>query len=260
MNKQRKSFKFILMVAFSLVSLVSSANASAFRVLFIGNSFTGFSKPELERFKLASNLDDEFGYEFIGGIDLFGHLNRPETLARIQNGQWDYVVLQDHSLQTYVRFEKFTSAITDLAALVRETGAEPILFQTFARLESGGYRLRQVTVNQRYRDLGETLNIHVMAVGEAWLHLHDTNLAYFNRLHQTDRIHQTPLGATIVAGALYKTLYDTDLSWAPMESVAKNAVLQTIDTRPAHLNGDREREQRRQQAISMLPVLALLSE
>lgn len=214
-----------------LLGLSMSFQANAFRVLFIGNSFTGFSKPSLEQFRRASPLEeDKFGYVFVGGRSLDYHVNQAATVDIIRNGNWDYVVLQDHSKQTLFFLDLFNSAVRELAGIIRESGAEPVLFQTWARLENGNYSLRQQEVNRQYNRLASELGIHVMNVGEVWLSIYNTNRSYFNRLYQSDGIHQTPLGATIVAAAAYKVMYDTDLSWAPMEATARRAVLDNVST------------------------------
>ncbi len=220
-----------------MLCLSISTQAQAFRVLFIGNSFTGFSQSSLERFRNASPLGaDEFGYIILGGSNLNFHLNQAATVESIRNGNWDYVVLQDHSRQTLFFLDLFDSAVRALTDIIRESGAEPVLFQTWARLEQGNYASRQALVNRRYNELAAELDIHVMSVGQTWLSIYNNDRNYFNRLHDPDRIHQTPLGASLVAGAAYRFMYDTDLSWAPMESTAKRAVLGNVSTRPAHQN------------------------
>lgn len=237
MHKTHIKAKFLLLGCVCLLCLSISTQSHAFRVLFIGNSFTGFSQSSLERFRNASPLgSDEFGYIFVGGSNLNFHLNQTATVEAIRNGNWDYVVLQDHSRQTLFFLDLFDSAVRALTTVVRESGAEPILFQTWARLEDGSYGSRQALVNRRYNERAAELGIHVMSVGQTWLSLYNTNRNYFNRLHDPDRIHQTPVGASIVAGAAYKFMYDTDLSWAPMESTARGAVLSNVRTRAAHQN------------------------
>lgn len=237
MRNRNARLRSLLLGCVCLFCLSISAQANAFRVLFIGNSFTGFSQSSLERFRNTSPLgDDEFGYIFVGGASLDFHRKQAGTIEAIRNGQWDYVVLQDHSRQTLFLLDLFDSAVRELTTVVRESGAEPILFQTWARLEDGSYSPRQQLVNRRYNELAAELDIHVMSVGQTWLSIYNSDRAYFNRLHDPDRIHQTPLGASIVAGAAYKFLYDTDLSWAPMEPTARSAVLTNVATRPAHQN------------------------
>lgn len=214
-----------------------SAQAKAFRVLFIGNSFTDISSTTIEHFRIVSPLgDDVFRYHAISGRSLDYHLQQQVTLDLINDGSWDYVMLQDHSQQTLFHLNLFNSAVREFANIVRDAGAEPVLFETWARLQTGGYSHRQAAVNSHYTNIAEELNIHVMSVGQVWLSIYNSNRSFFNRLHSDDRIHQTTTGSATVASAVYKVLYDTDLTWAPIDELSRQAVLINVSTRKAHTN------------------------
>ncbi len=221
----------------SLVFLLISWECHAFKVLFIGNSFTGFSSPVIKSFNAVSPLgDDEIAFIFAGGRFLTYHLEQQRTLDIIANNEWDYVVLQDHSRSTLLDLASFENSVREFTKIIRKSGAEPILFQTWARLQGSNYRLKQIAVNERYDNIAAELDLHVMRIGKVWLSAYQTNRPFFDRLFDNDQIHQTRLGSGIVAAAVFKTLYDTDLAWAPIDSVSRQFVLNNIETRAPFTN------------------------
>lgn len=240
--KRVHKLKLFFLTVMVLVSVLFASQCLAFRVLFVGNSFTRLSIPTLQGMKSISPLgDDFFAYEYVDGSTLSDHTRRPETIEAIINGKWDYVVLQDHSRQTLNHRNSFDSAVRTLVALIRESGAEPILFMTWARLEQSGYTPRQLSVIAAYRVMGQELGVSVAEVGSVWLTMYNTNRSVFNRMFDSDGIHQTQLGAQAVGASIYKIMYDTDLSWASGSLSIKSAALALNTTRETHSNSSLSR-------------------
>ncbi|GHA15852.1 hypothetical protein GCM10008090_26850 [Arenicella chitinivorans] len=234
--------------------------ASAFKVLFVGNSFTGFSATTLQRFA-ASNPqgEDIFHYEYVGGISLSEHARRSQTLALIRDGHWDYVVLQDHSTQVIRHYGHFVSGIKELVTEVRASGAEPILFQTWARLQTGNYPGDQVRISQAYLDIGAELDVSVARVGDLWFEMYRNARTVFDRLFQEDQIHPTDFGTFAVAVSVYRVMYGGDLAWSPTAGVGtagdvmRTSALRLNVTRAAHYNTVTGRK-----AKAMCPAIELL--
>lgn len=240
--------------------LLTSMPASAFKVLFVGNSFTGFSATTLQRFA-ANNPqgEDTFQYEYVGGISLSEHARRPQTLALIRDGHWDYVVLQDHSTQAIRHPGYFVSGIKDLVAEVRASGAEPILFQTWARLQTGNYPGDQIRISQAYLDIGAELEVSVARVGDLWFEMYRNSRSVFDRMFQEDLIHPTDFGTFAVAVSVYRVMYAGDLGWSPTAGVGsagdvmRASALRLNTTREAHFNPVNGRK-----AKAVIPAIELL--
>ncbi len=84
---------------FVLVALVGSVQAQQTRVLFLGNSYTAFnSLPSLTRL-LALSLGDTMvvSSSMPGGYTFNDHTTNAVSMAAIQEGNWDFVVLQEQS-------------------------------------------------------------------------------------------------------------------------------------------------------------------
>ncbi len=201
----------------TLILISSIGHANAARVLFIGNSFTGFTMATVKRFETISPLGPhQFQFEFVGGITLQGHSSRVETLKAVQCQRFDYVVMQDHSMRTLNARQSFEFEVTRLTEMARESGAQPMLFQTWARGRDGnlnGFLFDQNIVSNAYLDIGSRLNVPVIRIGDAWREVRNTNLSLFNSLYLPDLIHPTPTGEYIAAASIYRAIYPTDLAW-----------------------------------------------
>jgi len=204
-------------IVFSLMFFLSIGHASAARVLFIGNSFTGFTSASVKRFATVSPLGPhQFEFQFVGGTNLQAHSTREETIKAVQCKRFDYVVLQDHSLRTLIAPGSFEFGVTQLSDMARKAGAKPLLFETWARGQGGNldsFLFHQNIVSSAYHDIGAKLNIPVIHIGDAWRQIRNTNLGLFNSLFQSDLIHPTSTGEYVAAASIYRAIYSTDLSW-----------------------------------------------
>ena len=109
------------------------------RILMLGNSYI-FTND------LPSILAEITGAEVVqntrGGARLREQLN-PETrlgakaLELLQNEKWDYVVLQEMSNGPITAKESFMQSVKDLCGKIRENGAVPVLYATWAYQKDG---------------------------------------------------------------------------------------------------------------------------
>jgi len=77
----------------------------------------------------------------IGGETMAGHLSTASTITTIEEGVWDFVVLQGQSVEPLFPNSGFTEAGIELAGVVTDAGATPVLFETWAR--QAGHELYQ---------------------------------------------------------------------------------------------------------------------
>ena len=114
---------------------------TAKRILFIGNSYTYYNNlPTMVKNMAASTGDKLNASSFtVGGTSLEGHFANTGTTGALQQGGWDYVVLQDHSErpaleETYVQEHTFAFA-TKLANMARQYSpcTELFFYQTWGR-------------------------------------------------------------------------------------------------------------------------------
>jgi hypothetical protein len=160
--------KLILSIGlFIIVSFSIQAQQDTLRVLFVGNSFTYFyNLPQVvSSMARSQDLIIETRQSTVGGSSLNEHWNREKgTLTRemIEQGQWDYIVFNNHSLSTINSPEEFMEYNKRFAELSRAHGAEPVFMMTW------GYKsnpLMQSTITHWYNKSAQETSADVVPCG-----------------------------------------------------------------------------------------------
>ena len=152
-------------------SFAQSKEQKAIRVLFVGNSFTYFfNLPQV-----VSAMAKGQGIEIItrqstvGGSTLEEHwkeLKGTRTRKLLDSLQWDYVVLNNHSLITVNGPNEFMEYSTKFIELIRSKGAQPIIMQTW------GYKSNPLLIrpiNEEYKKLVQTTKVDMVPAGELFM-------------------------------------------------------------------------------------------
>jgi hypothetical protein len=201
------------------------------RILFIGNSFTnGGPIPDVVR-DLAMNAGwaaPDVTNAAVTAKTLTFHTTHVHTLAAIDEGGWDYVVLQEYSTKPTDNIgdpAEFKAAATFLYDRVKMSSpyAQIILYETWARHEDHEFYPdsfadrdeMQEQLNFHYHDCNDvyipthseadiTTDVTVAPAGEAWhANYHDQNIM----LHGDDLYHACNNGQYLSAMAIYSTIY-----------------------------------------------------
>lgn len=141
------------------------------RILFVGNSFSFYnnglqmhyreladsagSRPDTRLFTLSSGTLSE----------------HTRTVGAVLAGEpWDVVVLQGHSLDAFepTMVEAFRRSAALLADMVRNVGAEPVLFMTWAY--EGRPEMTEA-IAKEYFATGKAVSADVVPVGLAFAHV-----------------------------------------------------------------------------------------
>ena len=191
-------------------------DTSCIRVLFIGNSYTFVNDLPGTFAKLARSGGHkvEVGMSAQGGWRLADHVGSAETLNLLNSARWNFVVLQEQSqipsvLQ--VRNQEMYPAARELAQKIKEIGATPIFFITWAhRIEMpengmNNYESMQIQINYGYMEIAQDLNAPVAPVGLAW------SIAVKEHpeleLWQEDGSHPTEQGTYLAACVFYAVIF-----------------------------------------------------
>jgi hypothetical protein len=122
-------------------------------VLFIGNSYTYVNDlpGTFAVLAKAGGHPIHTGMVAPGGWTLAEHLNSPQALSALQSSKWDFVVLQEQSeipaMET-ARWRDMYPAARALVEKIRQTGAQPVFFLTWAHrdgLPEQIYRIMKVS-------------------------------------------------------------------------------------------------------------------
>lgn len=231
---------------FFLISVVW-IYAQSTRVLFIGNSYTSVNNlPSLvSQIYSASGETLDYSMSAPGGCTFQQHCS--VSLPYIQQGNWDYVVLQEQSQLPSFPLNQFMQEsypyAQELCSLIREYNpdAKILFYMTWGRKngdpQNGQYYPPLYTyegmdslLHARYLMMAEDNEACVSPVGAVWHQIRDqyTDL----ELYQSDGSHPSYLGSYIAACSFYTSFTGRnplDISWNGslednIANIVKNAV------------------------------------
>jgi hypothetical protein len=212
-------------------------------VLFVGNSYS-FDVPRVfQQLAAAEGRSVRIEQVTIGGRSLAGHVEDPKTLEKIRTGNWDAVVIQEQSLipsfPAGQRDEMMIPPATKLATLVREAGAVPVLYQTWARRD-GDHDNAAVFPDDTFAAMHKRLSDGFAAmhqavpgmvtvdVGNGWAELAQKGKAA--ELYAADGSHPSGEGTYLAAAVFFVTLFDEDVTHG-LKGVKESGELQKLATK-----------------------------
>jgi hypothetical protein len=206
-------------------ALAWPAHAGQLRVLFVGNSYTYVNDLPRMFTALARSLGAtaETGMAAPGGYTLRQHSEDPGTLARIQAGPWDVVVLQEQSQMPELSPDQVQETIVPYAMRLRQAvhaaspGARVVLFETWGRRDGDTQRCpaqpevctyegMQRRVDSTYRLVADRAPATVAPVGEVWAEVRRTHPEI--ALYSDDGSHPSRHGTYLAACVFYAVLFD----------------------------------------------------
>lgn len=193
-----------------------------FRILFIGNSLTYWNEGLAHHLKL---LVDSAELPLAFTADQVYQLGAPlqtmweESAARemIAEGEYDWVVLQDGLPSSDV--ETFHEYIRKFTTEIRDSGADPILFMTWAR--SG---ISSEEIAQAYGDIAKELGLDVAPVGIAWQLVIEEEPGL--DLFDPDKVHPNIAGTYLSVNIIFAAIFGESpqgLDYLPDELIGEQA-------------------------------------
>ncbi len=198
-------FTFLLVLASAAAA--QTTPTAPIKVLFIGNSYTYVND-------LPATLSGFGGIETakvtVGGSTLKAHWGRPAALEAIRKGEWDYVVLQEHSLfggyilggepspfpnAPFLEFSRLFNAE------IRKTKAKTVLYLPGAR---EGFPETQARLTDAYWTLAREISALPAPVGLAFASARILQPGI--KLYNKDQSHPNPAGTYLAACVFYAVL------------------------------------------------------
>ena len=174
------------------------------RILMLGNSLT--SANQMPRM-LARLTGGEVVSHTRGGARLSEHLNPGtrlgvRTQAALLSQRWEYVVLQEMSHGPVTAPRSFFSSVERLCGQIRESGAVPVLYATWA-YQKGGARLAAKGWDYDAMARGLSRAYHAAARDNGAL-IADVGRRFYERpdageLYAADGVHPSELGSRVAA-------------------------------------------------------------
>ena len=198
--------------------------AQSYDVLFIGNSYTYYNNlPEMIS-NIANDLGDTVNYDqnTPGGTSLYAHSQNQTTINKINQQNWDFVVLQDQSQRpslspSYVAASVYPYA-TQLVNLINSNYicSEPVFYMTWGRKYGDQTNCSSyppvctfLGMQERLRDsyltMGLDNNASVSPVGIAFKN--SISLDSTIDLYTSDNSHPSIYGSYLAACTFYSTIF-----------------------------------------------------
>lgn len=197
--------KFVLLLGFVFFTTINllAQNTTPKKVLFVGNSYTYFwNLPQtVQAMAKANKVNLTTRQSTSGGVH-WGHHWRGErqlnTQTIIKEGDFDAIVLQNHSMSAINRVDSMFHYGQRLSKLGKQKGAQIFLYMTWAR-EWDPYM--QAIITKEYTRLAEKLNARIVPVGPAWERARQLRPGF--PLYDEDRSHPSALGTYLTACVFY---------------------------------------------------------
>ena len=213
----------MLLLGFLLFCLVNLC-AQPKRVLFLGNSYTDYNQLPQQVRQLALAAGDTLVVDSRtpGGYTFQNHAADAQTLQKIRQGPWDWVVLQEQSQlpafpdnQVNVQVFPHAASLRD-SILAHSPCAEIVFYMTWGRQNGDAqncavlpavctYEGMQERLYQTYLRLADSNEAICAPVGAAW-RLVRQQYPWLN-LYTQDASHPSPAGSYLAATTIYATLY-----------------------------------------------------
>ena len=174
------------------------------RILMMGNSFIFTNNmPQM----LADLTGAEVVHHTRGGARLSEHRNPDtklgeRTQAALAHEKWDYVVLQEMSHGPITAPKRFFSSVEQLCRQIREQGAVPILYATWAyqkgsaklRVKGWDYDEMARGLSEAYHKAARENHALIADVGQRFYELSETQ-----DLYAGDGVHPNERGSRLAA-------------------------------------------------------------
>lgn len=219
------NMKFLIII--SLFSFCLTIQAQETKVLFIGNSYTGYNNLANLVEEVAFSAGDTLVYDthIVGGATLNMHANSATAQTKIKSGDWDYVVIQAQSQepsfpigQVETQTFPYAQQLCDSIRAANECSI-PLFYMTWGR-ENGDqnncanwppvctYEGMDSLLNLRYRMMAELNEGYVAPVGAVWKHIRENHPII--DLYANDGSHPSPTGSYAAACTFYSIIFEKD--------------------------------------------------
>lgn len=232
----------LIVIAFSLTCLTLNAQEIK-KALFLGNSYTYFNNlPQLvDNFAQSAGNDLIYDSNTPGGYQMNQHASNPITYQKINQNDWDFVVIQGQSQEPSFSPAQVASDVYPYAAIINDSllsanpCIEPMFFMTWGRKNGDAsncgfyppictYDGMQQRLKESYMEMANDNNASVAPVGVAWKAVRDL---YPNiELYTPDESHPSAAGSYLAASVFYVSMF--------RESIVNSSFEFTLDSLTAY--------------------------
>jgi len=224
----RFKYHFLLVAGLLFISSCSVAQSQSTaidegqKVLFVGNSYTYFwNLPHVvQGFAEEMDMPITTYQSTAGGANLGQHWRGAkglESKSIIENGDYDIVVIQDHSMRSIQAPDSLMYYGELFGDLIKSTGAQPYVYMTWSR-KWDPYMIE--TIQAEYTRLAERINARIVPVGLAWQRALEMRPDL--PLYDDDGSHQSSLGTYLNACVFYGVITGKSPVGLPPRLISKD--------------------------------------
>jgi len=218
--------RFLFSLLLLLFSISILAQEDTLRVLFLGNSYTNVNNLPLlcQEMALASDKYLYVDANTPGGCTYEQHATNSSSLAKIREGNWDYVVLQEQSQIPSIDFHRYNSMYPNARKLndsikTYNPCAQTLSFMTWGRRFGGqqcddqgihcspdfvDFSHMQDSLESAYVDISMEMHAGIAPVGIAWKKVIENSSLV---LHSGDDSHPNYMGSYLAACVFHATFW-----------------------------------------------------
>ena len=128
------------------------------------------------------------------------HVKKHQTKFNVMNGDYDYIVLQEHS-HPFDRIDDYRSAVKMISSWADEAGSRIVIYGTWARKDD---RASQEYMNNINRDIASENGAILAPVGERWWTYNDAwpDIEFY----AVDGAHASRAGTEFAAKIIWTTI------------------------------------------------------
>ncbi len=227
-----------------LLFVFGQSHAKKVKALFIGNSYTYVNNlPELVK-QMAAAGGDTLEYESStpGGYTLQQHTTNSTTLNLIQNGNWDFVILQEQSQLPSFPDQDVANMVypyakaLDSIIKLNNPCATTLFYMTWGRKNGDSqncpnfpplctYQGMDSLLQLRYTNMADQNHAAISPVAVVWRALRNSNPNI--DLYSSDESHPSLSGSFAAACSFYSVMFE--------KSPASNSFNSTLNTNTAQI-------------------------
>ncbi len=179
-------------------------------ILFIGNSHTNYNSglaTHVEEFASSFGIDVQAEIVAPNGFTLEAHVQSESTLFRIQNTDWDIIILQENTYRAAYETEEMKQSILDFTEVFATSNTQVSLFKTWAYQDMPEMNN---LLDIAYNESSVLSNFPVIPIGSVWETFITTSTI---DIYDDDNVHPNPTGTYLTAGLFFKKLFpDQDIT------------------------------------------------
>ncbi len=188
-------------------------------VLFLGNSYTFYNDmPKIVQ-DLAASVGDVLVKDenTVSSYTFEDHLSDGESIGKMKQGGWDYVVLQEQSTRpvkdiSLVETQTFAKAaeLDSIREMANPVG-DVMFYMTWGRKNSyDGMSFNEMNdlLRERYRTMQSNQNGLISPVGAVWRYVRDNHSGL--ELYDPDESHPSNIGSYLSAVTFYTSIFQKD--------------------------------------------------